>query len=70
MPRARRCDRRCWQAIGTRCHCLCGGARHGSVPRAVERQLVLFDDGRTDGDAGPVLDCSTSLDFVAITGGG
>ncbi|MBN2024965.1 MAG: hypothetical protein JW809_19465 [Pirellulales bacterium] len=37
-----RCDARCYNAIGTHCHCICGGANHGAgLVEAAERTAVF-----------------------------
>lgn len=31
MTRKRTCTARCWNAKGTKCRCVCGGAKHGNA---------------------------------------
>lgn len=39
------CDARCYNATGTECHCVCGGAFHGVGARiAAEDRRLLSDD--------------------------
>ena len=40
-----RCDANCYDAKGTECHCICGGANHGvGVNVAMEDRQYLSDD--------------------------
>ena len=40
-----RCDEKCYNAKGTECHCICGGANHGvGVKVALEDRRYLTDD--------------------------
>jgi len=40
-----RCDANCYDAKGTECHCICGGANHGvGFEVAIEDRHFLTDD--------------------------
>ncbi len=39
-----RCDARCYEAVGERCECICGGRNHGvGLKRAVEQMRQLAE---------------------------
>ena len=43
------CDERCYNAIGPKCDCVCGGINHGKgLPKAIQNTIELSKYGNQD----------------------